>query len=490
MMARSNSNRIVFVVIVAWIAVCIAMGVLSRTGSNLDQVSMQQTAHAAFTTADESPTANLRTLSCSTSNCHGDLVPDPRDNSIRRDEYFVWLTDPHFRATRTLSDERSRLIFQNLGVADEHLNPLPGQTEKFQKQWDNCLACHETNRHLTGSATSHQTETQTEGVSCESCHGDARNWLPLHSRPEWKAASADQQRDLINGHDLTVRVKQCSACHVGSRDGGDVNHDLIAAGHPALRFEYVWYRSRLPRHWKPTRESATPSTGATHAVQTWLVGQLVSAISALEQLERRTAEHASNSIGTELAEFNCFACHHDLQGPSWRQSPKPHKERQLTTPWGNWSLQLLTTLADQHGTINAREFSLTFDRLRAGLQQSPNADRIELNRLTIAARERLEVWLADICRLSEQDAEAILRDVGRQHSERLLTSWDQTANVVLGFAAPFRDSETIPDLLQDAMNRIRFPKSIDSPQSFRSTDGESPQTADDLFRKLADLPNP
>lgn len=484
---QSNSNRVILVVVIAWIAICIAVGTLSQSGPR--QHPRQKTTRAAF--PDASPAIGLRTQSCSTSNCHGDLIPDPREDSIRRDEYFVWLNDPHSRAAKTLSGERSLSIFRSLGLIDENRNPLPGQSENFDRHLENCLACHETNRHLAGSTAGHNAGSQAEGVSCESCHGMATNWLSLHSRHEWKTASADQKRELISGDDLTARVQRCSVCHVGSRHGGDVNHDLIAAGHPALRFEYVWYRARLPHHWKRTREMPRPA-GPSNAVQAWTVGQLVTAIASLEQLERRLTIDASSNVGTEFAEFQCFACHHDLQGPSWRQHPKRHGGQQYA-PWGNWSLQLLTSLADQHGTVNAKECSLTFDRLRSALQQSTSPDTTVLRSLTVAARERLKAWLTEIARLTEPEAEQILRNVARHHPEQLISSWDQTASIVLGFASPYRDSEQVPDSLREAMNRIRFPEISDSPQSFRSGIVEPHQSAEewiDLLRKLGDLPLP
>src|SRR5690606_13254844 len=87
----------------------------------------------------------------------------------------------------------------------------------------------------------------TEGVSCEACHGPASGWLQEHLREDW--SSGNSMRD---NHDYVARLEGCVRCHVGSRraDGviRDVNHDLIAAGHPALRFEPWAALRRLPRH--------------------------------------------------------------------------------------------------------------------------------------------------------------------------------------------------------------------------------------------------
>ena len=511
-----GSSRWIRLVILAWIAVPAVLGMQILIGSQARRSSQPpELIKEAKLPGHVAVLSGLRTQSCSTSNCHGSLTPDLREDAIRADEYFVWLNDPHAQAHRTLFGEKSRAIFQRLGVADEQLRPLEGQADRFHAAWANCLACHETNSQLalsagtaeSAGAADHPAMTAAEGVSCESCHGNAQDWLHRHYRPEWKALSREEERELgyIPGEDVAARTSRCVSCHVGS-SGGDVNHDLIAAGHPALRFESVWYQSRLPQHWKPGRRAATeriagqtqqpPDTATTHPTRDWLIGQLVTASASLEQLERRASGPSSRASWPEFAEDNCFACHHDLMGNSWRRergipglAALGSKKSRLAVPWGNWNLELIPILADQFGSRESQDFSVALGHLRDSIGEGP----MEVINQSRVARRHLEAWLPAVSKLSESDAARMLQQIGRSDPEKLVSSWDRTATLVLGFAAPYHASQTIPDPLKIAMNRVRLPDvpvAFDSPRDFRSADNRQSLTANqwiELLRQLSEL---
>src|SRR5205807_1861790 len=91
-------------------------------------------------------------------------------------------------------------------------------------------------------------------------------------------------------------AETCVGCHVGSPavpafpGARDVNHDLIAAGHPRLNFEFAAFLFNLPRHWN--EEKKTPSPGAEGG--TWVVGQAITAKAALELLAHRANQATAN----------------------------------------------------------------------------------------------------------------------------------------------------------------------------------------------------
>ena len=155
-------------------------------------------------------------------------------------------------------------------------------------------------------------------MSCEACHGAAQKWLSTHYTEEWrrKTPSEKSLEGMIDTKNVRVRAEVCARCHVGEGDM-DVNHDLIAAGHPRLSFELGLYTARMPKHWNPRDERARYPDFEARA---WLVGQAVSAQTALELLADR-AEQAGQrkKPWPEFAEYACFACHHDLKEPSPRQ---------------------------------------------------------------------------------------------------------------------------------------------------------------------------
>ena len=108
-----------------------------------------------------------------------------------------------------------------------------------------------------------------------------------------------------------------------------MSHDLIAAGHPPLRFELVNYLNAMPPHWN-TR-AATERHGTGFTAKLWTVSQLVSAQAAVDVLNYRAkqteAPSRKQTPWPEFAEYDCFACHHNLAQPSWRQ-----RQRKPRTP--------------------------------------------------------------------------------------------------------------------------------------------------------------
>jgi hypothetical protein len=248
----------------------------------------------------------LGVAGCAAMACHGGTRPEERH------EYTTWIQrDRHSQAFLILYDDRSQRIASQLGI---------DKPERDAR----CLACHS-----TAPEAPHGPKFSVEdGVSCEACHGAASRWLVPHTQPDWKHKSAQEKTDsfgLVNTKDLTQRAVACVRCHVGE-PGRDVGHDLIAAGHPALRFELDAYTANLPPHW---REDF--SANGTLGAQAWAVGQAVMLRQSLELLAAR----AKGTAWPELAEFECTACHHDLRANSWRRDADPGERRPGSPMWRN-----------------------------------------------------------------------------------------------------------------------------------------------------------
>jgi hypothetical protein len=185
--------------------------------------------------------------SCASSSCHG-------GGGAKQDQFLVWsLKDFHSqRPTATLTTARSKQIAEALEIQDPTADAR-------------CTTCHAPLRSVPENLRGEDFKAG-EGVSCESCHGLARNWLRGHTRPDWTRAdrTAAGMRDLRN---LYVRANTCVACHQ------NVDADILKAGHPELIFELDGQSVAEPKHWS----EATNWNGA----QAWLVGQAV----ALREME-------------------------------------------------------------------------------------------------------------------------------------------------------------------------------------------------------------
>lgn len=248
--------------------------------------------------------------SCAASNCHGGVQPKSVVR-IPQNEYTIWAgQDKHSHAYAVLSNPVSVRMGEILG-----LGTAPNKADK-------CLACHALNERPEQRAQTFQ--TIEDGVSCESCHGPAVGWLGPHTL---KNESHEQNIKLgmYDTRDLVKRSERCLSCHIGTPEK-EVDHTMIAAGHPDLTFQLETFSAAMPRHWKPA-----PSASAWLSVQELAVGQAVQLRQALNRLNRR----ASSAAWPEFAEYECFACHHSLTKPeaSWRQAAGYHGRNPGAPVW-------------------------------------------------------------------------------------------------------------------------------------------------------------
>lgn len=259
----------------------------------------------------DGPRKLVGSISCATSLCHGGAELGKPGS-----EFTTWIgSDPHARAYETLHNAQSKHIASQLSLKNPaHEEPL-------------CLKCHVD----PGYADARPNFNREHGVSCESCHGAAGDWLAPHYRADWKTRDK-QALGMADTKSLHGRAGMCVRCHVGTTDA-EVNHDLIAAGHPVLRFEFATYFANLPPHWDVARDRKA-NGGGDFEMQTWTVGQLVSSACAFELLAHRAE---NGKTWPEFAELDCFACHHDLKAKTWRQQKEHVGKRRPGTPtWNAW----------------------------------------------------------------------------------------------------------------------------------------------------------
>jgi Cytochrome c554 and c-prime len=181
--------------------------------------------------------------SCASSSCHG--------GGTGKDQCLIWQKkDVHTNTAAILGAARSSQIARAVGVADAAKDVR-------------CTICH---NPLQGVAEVRFAPTEKglrdQGVSCETCHGPAENWLRFHTRldithGQRMSAGMREMRDLYD------RANVCVACHL------NVDAELIGAGHPEMFFELDGQMGAQPPHW--TDKENDPWEGP----RAWLTGQAV-----------------------------------------------------------------------------------------------------------------------------------------------------------------------------------------------------------------------
>lgn len=269
---------------------------------------------SSLAVADESHRTHvLGSLSCSSTACHG-RQPDYSSRPRLREEFSRWLqTDPHARAKETLASEKYEAILVRVSRRDD------GQIDPQVQA--RCAKCHDP-LGMSGSEIS--PSSFGHGVGCESCHGNAEKWLARHYERDVERSEL-LSLGMIDTKNLQIRSRLCARCHVGSAEQ-DMNHDMIAAGHPPLRFELAAYHDLLPhKHWDDSRERLE---NRDFQVQLWAAGQQASALASLELLEARCA-NTTRSSWPEFAEYNCFSCHRTVAGTTSSSAGRP--------TWSRWN---------------------------------------------------------------------------------------------------------------------------------------------------------
>lgn len=380
---------------------------------------------------------------CAAAACHGGSPPGVADpSSARGAEYPLWLEqDPHARSWRTLCGDQSLIILRNLKI-------LQGETLVDRPGFENCLACHNTSRHLSDTR---EPRNLTEGVGCASCHGPDELWINSH----YSAWGANHRKHLASGFvplkDPLTRARACAACHIGDVDR-DMNHDLIAAGHPPLFYEFASYHAQLPKHWREIDDG----DGLDFEARQWFVGQIAALDASLALLERRSdPEHSTDaSPWPEFSEFTCAACHHSLApaaGGFGEFAPTADNLAHAAlraipatatpSPW--YRLGMFWILADQakeaDGRVEHHALQEALSRLQNDMNMSLRAPRERIYESARSARHALSRWasVAEPAGSRNFDAQRLRRIVAGTAAERDRSlTWEEASQWYLaGIAA-------------------------------------------------------
>jgi hypothetical protein len=276
---------------------------------------------------DQQPATELKPFYFGVAACKGCHEQKPANETLplvcECNELTTWKNeDKHVKAYTVLREPRAQRMGQLLG-------------KDVTENQTGCVACHGI---VVAKEYTHETFDINDGVSCVVCHGAHREWVVKHQvaldRKEWQQLPRKEKQDRFGLTDLwdpVIRTRMCVSCHIGNpAEGKMVTHEMYAVGHPPLPgFEVATFSDQMPRHWKYLKEKSTDiqkilhfQPGSEVFEKTKLVG-VGSAVALAETLRLLGAQadqvKTSKGSGMDFANFDCYACHHDLKSKSWRQ---------------------------------------------------------------------------------------------------------------------------------------------------------------------------
>jgi hypothetical protein len=135
----------------------------------------------------------------------------------------VWKASPHQKNFRKFhKNKKAKKIAKRLGI-------------KRIKKSDLCMTCHYTHTDR---------RKVVAGISCESCHSPAKNWLNVHNTGEKGRIAKMEKAGMTHPRDIYGLAKNCMSCHFMQKE------ELIEIGqHMQLdAFEFVSWSQGMIRH--------------------------------------------------------------------------------------------------------------------------------------------------------------------------------------------------------------------------------------------------
>jgi hypothetical protein len=402
----------------------------------------------ALLTAPEVQVTDARYVgpgSCAAVACHGGIAPR-MSTKVLQNEYSTWVTeDKHARAFTVLTQPLARQMTEILKI---------GSAERTPK----CLICHALSVEPAHRAREFDI---SEGVSCESCHGPASNWLGPHIQAGAKHAEM-VRLGLIENKNLRTRSEVCLSCHLGTK-GMEVDHEMIAAGHPDLTFELDSFTAVEPPHW--IEKDPDPLFG----MRAWSIGQAVQVRESMLRVARR----ARSGPWPEFSEMDCITCHHSLTGPqSWRQQEGYPGRRAGDPPYNVARLIVFRHFAEEIDANTSRALTAEVDMVsRLITTMSPDRAAVEAaaDRAAVHAAKLLtEVHVAQYDRARTQrllraivdDADGISRQ-GERSAEQAAMTVDSLYIASAKAGAPSPETRTAIDGL---FLQLKNPSAYNAPQ--------------------------
>lgn len=333
--------------------------------------------------------------------CHNEAKPfvdEKLPPVCRCTEMPIWTAkDKHAIAWQALTTDRAKRMGQLLKIADV-------------KQDKQCVSCHgvwvpkEEKQFIDN-----KTFTLAEGVSCVACHGPYAEWIFMHGvdiggfREKWRKLSRETKETQYGMTDLwnpAKRARLCASCHIGNvEEGKVVTHDMYAAGHPPLPgFEPATFSNQMPRHWQYLKEKddAILKILDVQRPQAQLEETNLLAIGGLVALEQTLNMVAAQTEHNwpELAQFDCYACHHELKSKSWRQK-RGYAGRPGRPPMRQWPAALVE-LSLHHAALDSaeanqlcKEFAARLAKVQAAFDRQPFGDKAAIK----ASADETAKWL-------------------------------------------------------------------------------------------------
>jgi hypothetical protein len=381
--------------------------------------------------------------------CQGNEYATWRDHDVHQNAYIV--------LDETTADGRAKQMRQLLKEGSDF------------RQRKECLGCH---TGFTDEINKLDKRLEKEGVTCVVCHGkEKKDWVSEHwLNPEWRSLLPNDKENRYGLNNLwnpIVRAELCASCHIGNGADKNMTHEMYAAGHPPLpSFAMEPFCEFMPPHWESKQEKwkrleTEPEIRSRLAYEektkSVVIGGMVEfqqTLRSFEEQAKACAQKSADARQIDFAQFDCYACHHDLKKDSWRQKrtyPKMTGRPQLPV-WPSPLVTLAIRHAHRDEPLERSNQILRekLERIQKALESQPFGNYEEV----VSAAHDLIVWLDEIirrlndksCKYDQAAAEKLLSDLLELNKGKLL-DYESARQVFWAFRIIYNDVK--PNSQQD-----------------------------------------
>lgn len=276
------------------------------------------------------------------------------------------------------------------------------------------------------------------------------------------------EQGFVQAGDLYVRARMCASCHVGDKDR-DMNHDILAAGHPTLRYELATYHAWQPKHWRdPEANDKT-----FYEAQLWLAGQIAATDASLTLLQSRAVDAHSVSEWPEFASYDCASCHHTLGLDNARQPLDENRDATaIYSQWNDAGLRWVIGYRMETGQAVQEDLELlsALDQVKHQMHQRPKPSPDAVAQASADARIALATWFDGRPGLHERAifrsdrlGQVVASAAGKRDS---FQTWESAVQFYLAAVAA-RESwpggwhGPLRNVAGQMRNQLRYPEMID-----------------------------
>lgn len=399
-----------------WPGLCL-LALLCFNAGLLHAAKVSPNASAATGSEASTEAMHLGVASCANSVCHGRAAAVEQGN-VLQNEYRTWAKyDNHSRAYAILKNTDSKRIADNMGIQDA-------------SKAAECLACH---ADTTPASLQGEKFHISDGIGCEVCHGGAENWIDSHYGANTSSAAdnalARHQANLKNGlaptEDPAFAAKLCQSCHLGNANQL-ANHEMMAAGHPRLRFELDTWLALMPPHHSDDADYHHRGKSSL-ATTRWLEGRMQAAQDSLTVLEKHSMPQG---LFPELAVFDCHSCHRPMD----TRVQRPLTDKQLL-PAGairinDNALRTIATVVSVRNKNLGQELTLAIRQLNQSTVVSKQALQTSSRKLMTLV-ERARQSIGDSA-LNDREQQAITASLLKQGASGDVRDYADAEQLFLG----------------------------------------------------------